>query len=88
MIGMDRHHDNDNEELSFITIGLAVRNVMTYLEPRKDRQKPAAGDKDQAPAKEIDKQREQQRFVETRLREIERMERRLRGEDRPRRKRN
>jgi len=78
---------NDNEELSFITLGAATLNVVRWLE--KDRCDRPAGKQDEKPSKEIDRKREQERFIETRLREIERFERRLRGgQDRPCRKKN
>ncbi|WP_155248315.1 hypothetical protein [Bradyrhizobium japonicum] len=69
-----KQFDNDNDPFTFTTLGAATLNVVRWLE--QDRQKPAAGDQDQAPGNEIDKQREHDRFVETRLREIERFERR------------
>lgn len=71
-----KNPDNDNELFPFTALGAATLNVVRWLE--KDREKPAAGDQDQAPDKEVDKQREHQRFVETRLREIERFELRYR----------
>ena len=64
---------NDNTD-TWIELAAATANLVRYLE--QDRDKPADGQNDQAPGKEIDKQREQQRFVETRLREIRRFERR------------
>jgi hypothetical protein len=65
----------DNEEFSFISIGAATRNVVRYLE--KDRSERPAGKQDEAPSEEVDRKREQERFIETRLREIERFERRF-----------
>jgi len=71
-----KQHNNDNEEFSFITLGAATLNVVRYLEKSED-QRPD-GERDKTPSKEVERQREQQRFVETRLREIERFELRYR----------
>ena len=68
--------DNDNELFSFVTLAAATANVVRYLE--KDRGQEPDGSADKAPEDERDRQREQQRFVETRLREIDRFERRYR----------
>lgn len=68
--------EQDNEQLSFITIGLAVRNVMSYLEPRKEKQ--PDGEAEQAPDGETDRKREHERAVEVGVRRIERFEMRYR----------
>ena len=72
-----KQHNNDNEEFSFISLAAATANVMRYLE--KDRCERPASKQDEAPADEVDREREKQRFVETRLREIRRFERSYRN---------
>lgn len=71
---MERTHDNDNDELSFITLGAATLNVVRYLESKESPEP----EREKTPDLEIDKQREHEHFVETRLREIARFERRYR----------
>ena len=80
-------HDNDNEELSFITIGLAVRNVMSYLEPRKDKQEQRERDAQRERDKK-QKEEAERAYIEQRLRDIASFEERLRPGYRSRRKRN
>lgn len=71
-----KNFDNDNEELSFITLGAATLNVIRYLE--KDRDQAPNSEPDKNPENDADRQREKDRFLETRLLEIERFERRYR----------
>lgn len=78
-------YDNDNEELSFITIGLAVRNVMSYLEPRKEQQEQRERDA-QRERDDEEKAEQHRRAVDQGLRDIAAFEERAAG--RARRKRN
>lgn len=66
--------DNDNDQLPFITLGAATLNVLRYLESSKE-QRPES-EREKTPDDEAGKENERQRFVETRLREIRRFERR------------
>lgn len=74
---MRNTHDNDNEDFSFISLGALTLNVVRYLENSKE-QRPDS-EREKTPDSEVDKQREHERFIETRLREIARFERRYRN---------
>jgi len=68
---------NDNDELSFITLGAATLNVIRYLEFNEEKQPDRKGDttnNDQ----ESDKSADHQKAIEQGLRQIERFERRYR----------
>jgi hypothetical protein len=67
---------NDNEEFSFISLAAATANVVRYLEGSKE-QRPDS-EREETPDSEIDRHRERESFVKTRLREIDRFERRYR----------
>ncbi|MCK1520202.1 hypothetical protein [Bradyrhizobium sp. 17] len=71
-----KNFDNDNEHFSFISLGALTLNVVRYLESSKE--EGPDSNREKAPDPKIDKQREHDRFIETRLREIERFERRYR----------
>lgn len=72
--------DNDNEELSFVTLQAATRNVTRYLvneEPDKHREgqaKPESGQEK--------RDRERRAYVEQRLRELRAFEQRAGGKKR------
>lgn len=70
-----KQFDNDNDELSFITLGAATLNVVRYLE--KDRGQEPNGEADKPPEDERDRQREHERAVEAGIRRIERFEARF-----------
>ena len=82
-----KQHNNDNEELSFITLGAATLNVVRYLESseqkQSDREREAQRSRDEEKKKE-----EQRAYVEQRLRETAEFEARFRPGQAPRRKRN
>lgn len=73
---MKHTHDNDDEPLPFVHLAAATANVVRWLE--KDRSERPAGKQDEPPRDEVDREREHDRFVKTRLREIDRFERRYR----------
>ena len=75
-------HANDNEELSFITIGAATLNVIRYLENKRQ---DSANEGSERTEKEDEKRKRD--AIEERVAAIEKFERIARGEDRPRRKR-
>jgi hypothetical protein len=64
---------NDNTD-TWIELAAATANLVRYLE--KDSGERPAGKQDEPPAEDVDREREQQRFVDTRMREIRRFERR------------
>jgi hypothetical protein len=82
-----QNFDNDNDELSFITLGAATLNVVRYLESgeqkKSDREREAQRTDDDEQKKEDERQR-----IEQRLREIAAFEERFRPGKAPRRKRN
>jgi hypothetical protein len=69
------HHDNDNEQLSFITLSAATKNVIRYLQPheKQDEQRDGNTDRDRT-----DEQRakDHRAYIEQRLRDIAEFERR------------
>lgn len=75
-----KKHDNDNDELSFITLAAATANVIRYLENSEnhqrdgERQTPEQRDKKEKP-------NNRREAVENGLRQIERFERRYRRSD-------
>jgi len=73
-------HDNDNEELSFITLGAATLNVVRYLENSQDHQRD--GER-QTPHERGEKEKADDRAkaVENGLRQIDRFERSYRRQD-------
>lgn len=73
---------NDNEELSFITLGAATLNVVRYL--ANDPQNHERDGERQTPSERTEKQKANQhsQAVEHGLRQIERFERRYRRNDR------
>jgi hypothetical protein len=75
-------HDNDNDELSFITLAAATANVVRYLQNSQDHQRD--GER-QTPRErtEEEKAKDHSDAVEHGLRQIERFERRYRRSDRP-----
>jgi len=83
---MRNTHDNDNEELSFITLGMAVRNVVRYLEGGEQQKENAQRNAEQE--KEAEQKRQEQRAkIEQRLRDVAAFEDRFRPGYRSRRKR-
>ncbi|BBB99377.1 hypothetical protein [Bradyrhizobium elkanii] len=53
VLTMKKHqHDNDNHELSFITLGMAVSNVVRYLELAKEHHEDAGSESDASNGKE------------------------------------
>lgn len=76
-----RKADNDNDELSFITLGAATLNVVRYLDGSQDHERD--GER-QTPGQRTqkDKTNQHSEAVEHGLREIERFERRYRRNDR------
>jgi hypothetical protein len=72
---------NDNDELSFITLGMAVRNVVRYLENPKDHEPDRERDTPKHD-NERDKAADHDKAVENGLRQIERFENRYRRADR------
>ena len=80
MLGMEAH--NDNNPFTFTTLGAATLNVVRWLDPKEQR----PDEREKTPDCEIERKREQERFIETRLREIDRFEARYRrGQNRSRR---
>lgn len=77
-----RYADNDNEELSFITLGAATLNVVRYLENSKDHQRDGERQTPEQRSEE-EKTEDHRKAVEHGLRQIERFERRYRRVDRP-----
>ena len=76
-------HDNDNSD-TWIELAAATANLVRYLQGSKEKRPDS--EREENPDSDVDKKREHERFVETRLREIERFERRFRsGQDRTRR---
>ncbi|MET4184937.1 hypothetical protein ABIB94_007066 [Bradyrhizobium sp. JR7.2] len=73
-------HDNDNSD-TWIELAAATANLVRYLE--KDRDQAPNGEADKNPEDDAERQRERERFVQTRLREIERFERPYRSIKRP-----
>lgn len=73
-----RTYNNDNEELSFITLAAATANVTRYLTPDEkhdeDRERQTARDR----AKKENAERERE-YIEHRLRELRSWERRISG---------
>lgn len=69
-----KHHDNDNDD-TWISLAAATANVVRWL--TKDSDQPPRGEADKDPEKDAERKREHERFVETRLLEIERFERRF-----------
>ena len=69
--------NNDNDELSFITLSAATKNVVRYL---VDKQKDEDGQR-QTGRERTDEQRaeEQRRYVDQRLRELAAFERKVSG---------
>ena len=68
-------HDNDNEPLSFITLSAATRNVVQWLEPKKQESDAGKGEPD---ASDSDQQKrdEHRAYVDKRLSELAAFERR------------
>lgn len=66
-------HDNDNDELSFISLGALTRNVMQYLEHSQDHKDD--GERD-TPRKRTDEEKaeDERRYIKQRLRDIRRFE--------------
>jgi selenocysteine-specific translation elongation factor len=77
----------DNEELSFITLGAATLNVVRYLESSEDKQEHRERDA-QRSGDDEQKKEEHRAYVEQRLREIAAFEERFRSGKTSRRKRN
>jgi hypothetical protein len=77
-----QQHDNDNDELSFITLAAATANVVRYLENSQDHQRD--GER-QTPGQRSEKEKadDNREAVENGLRQIDRFERRYRRSDRP-----
>lgn len=71
--------DDDDDELSFISLAVATANAVRYL--GLDKQKNESG-RDERDSRENEQQRalEQLKFVQRRLRDLDRFERRARGE--------
>ena len=80
---MEGEHDNDNEELSFVSLAALTANVVRYLEPEKDQREqrerePDTGNRDEQ------KGRQHEEYVKDRLRELRAFESRYRlGKNRP-----
>jgi hypothetical protein len=81
-----QNFDNENEELSFITLGAATRNVVRYLESSEDEKEQRERDA-QRSRDEKQKKEEQRAYIEQRLRDIAAFEE-FRPGQRSRRKRN
>lgn len=76
-----KNFDNDNDELSFISLGAATLNVIRYLESSKDHQRD--GER-QTPDQRSEKENPEDRrkAIEHGLRQIERFENLYRRGDR------
>jgi hypothetical protein len=76
-----RNASNDNEELSFITLGAATLNVVRYLERSDEHQRD--GERN-APRERDEKEKadDRRKAVEHGLRQIQRFEDRFRRRDR------
>jgi hypothetical protein len=80
MIDMEGTHDNDDEEMTFISLAALTANVTRYLKLDEQEQKPGNNTPD--PKENAGKSVNHDRaFVERRLRELSDWERRIR-EDR------
>jgi hypothetical protein len=80
-------HDNDDEKLSFITLGAATLNVVRYLESSEDKKEQRERDA-QRSRDEKQKKEEERAYIEQRLRDIAAFEERFRSGKTSRRKRN
>jgi len=80
-----KQHNNDNEELSFITLGAATLNVVRYLESseQKKEQREREAQRD---AEKEEKAEQHRRAVDQGLRHIAAFEERASGKLRIRRK--
>ena len=73
-----KQHDNDNAELSFVSLAALTANVTRYLQT--DKQKNEQGERKPEPGKrDDDKGSEHRAYVEKRLRELAAFERRVSG---------
>ena len=81
-----KNPDNDNDELSFITLGAATLNVVRYLEG-SEKQKEDAQRKAEQSGDTEQKREEQRAYIEQRLRDIAKFEESFRPGYRSRRKR-
>jgi hypothetical protein len=70
--------NNDDDELSFITLSAATRNVTRYLQPNEKKDEPSNNETNASEdaSKSVDQRRA---FVERRLRDLDRFEDRARG---------
>jgi len=76
-----KNFDNDNEELSFITLAAATANVVRYLQDPKEHHPNSERDAPEN-TNERDKSADHHKAVEQGLRQIERFESRYRRADR------
>jgi hypothetical protein len=83
-----KQHNNDNEELSFITLGAATLNVVRYLESGEKQKKDGERDAGRSD-KDEEKAKQHREAVDQGLRDIASFEERASGKTvRIRRKRN
>jgi len=80
MSDMEGTHDNDNEELSFVSLAALTANVVRYLET--DKQKEDATDKSSSSDEEEKRAIKRLEFVNRRLRDLQRFEDRAAGKRR------
>jgi hypothetical protein len=82
---MEGTHDNDNEQFSFISLAAATANAIRYLRLNEKQNEERGGDTDAGNAEE-ERSKRHRDYVDQRLRDLAAFERRVSGEDAPRRK--
>ena len=75
---MEGTHDNDDEELTFITLSAATQNVIRYLGLDEKKDEECSNDRQSGDRKE-EIQREKMRYVARRLADLSAFERRANG---------
>ena len=71
-----KEHDNDNDELSFITLGAATLNVVRYLVDDSQEHQDEAQRQTERDHTEEEKNNDRREYIDHRLRELAEFERR------------